>query len=116
MSYHPPTTPCLSSQEMLDYTQGILSTQEQHRIEMHLLDCEFCADAIEGIVMMKNPNELLAIEEDLNFEIDVMTSHEENARSKVKVLFPWRIAAAFALIFVSTLTLWMVLPKKMYKN
>ena len=49
MLNHPQNTPCLSSQEMLDYTQGILSTQEQHRIEKHLLDCEFCSDSLEGI-------------------------------------------------------------------
>ena len=112
MSKYHPNTPCLSSQEMLDYTQGILSTQEQHRIEKHLLECEFCSDAMEGIQLMKNPNSLLSIEEELNLEIDSMTSEEEeDSDDKVKVLFPWRIAAAIALIFVSTFTLWMVIPK-----
>lgn len=112
MSNHHQNTPCLSSQEMLDYTQGILSTQEQHRIEKHLLDCEFCSDALEGIQMMENPNSLLAIEEELNLEIDSMTSEEEEDNDeKVKVLFPWRMAAAIVLIFISTFTLWMVIPK-----
>ncbi len=112
MSNPPHNTPCLSSQEMLDYTQGILSTQEQHRIEKHLLECEFCSDAMEGVQLMKNPNTLLAIEEELNLEIDSMTSEEEeDSDEKVKVLFPWRMAAAIALIFVSTITLWMVIPK-----
>lgn len=112
MSNHHQNTPCLSSQEMLDYTQGILSTQEQHRIEKHLLDCEFCSDALEGIQMMKNPNSLLAIEEELNLEIDSMTSEEEEDNDeKVKVLFPWRMAAAIVLIFISTFTLWIVIPK-----
>lgn len=112
MSNHHHNSPCLSSQEMLDYTQGILSTQEQHRIEKHLFECEFCSDAMEGIQLMKNPNSLLSIEEELNLEIDSMTSEEEeDSDDKVKVLFPWRMAAAIALIFVSTLTLWMVIPK-----
>lgn len=112
MSNLPPTTPCLSSQEMLDYTQGILSPKEQHLIEKHLLDCEFCADAMEGLAVMENPNELLNIEEELNFDIDAMVAGEDDDQeSNVKVLFPWRIAAAVALIFVSTLTLWLVIPK-----
>lgn len=112
MSNHPPTSPCLSSQEMLDYTQGILSPTEQHRIEKHLLDCEFCTDAMEGMVMMENPNDILNIEEELNFDIDALIAgEEENQDSNVKVLFPWRIAAAVVLIFVSTLTLWLVVPK-----
>ena len=112
MLNHPQNTPCVSSQEMLDYTQGILSTQEQHRIEKHLLDCEFCSDSLEGIQLMKNPNSLLSIEEELNLEIDSMTSEEEEENNdKVIVLFPWRMAAAIALIFISTFTLWMVIPK-----
>lgn len=111
MSNQPPITPCISSKEMLDYTQGILSPKEQHRIEKHLLDCEFCADAMEGIELMKNPNELLEVERELNFDIDTKISGEEDEENKVKVLFPWRIAAAVVLIFVSALTLWMVLPK-----
>ena len=112
MSNHHPNTPCLSSQEMLDYTQGILSTQEQHRIEKHLLECEFCSDAMEGVHLMKNPNSLLSIEKELNLEIDSMTSEKEvENEEKVRILFPWRMAAAIVLIFISTITLWMVIPK-----
>ncbi|MBK9637873.1 MAG: tetratricopeptide repeat protein [Bacteroidetes bacterium] len=112
MSNHHHNTPCLSSQEMLDYIQGILSSQEQHRIEKHLLDCEFCSDALEGIQLMENPNSLLAIEEELNSEINSITAEkEEENESKVIVFFPWRMAAAIVLIFISTITLWMVIPK-----
>jgi tetratricopeptide (TPR) repeat protein len=113
MSNHPPTTPCISSQEMLDYTLGILSPKEQHRIEKHLLDCEFCSDALEGMEMMENPKELLKIEDELNFDIDALISvEEENVGEKVKVLFPWRIAAAVVLLLVSTITLFIILPKQ----
>jgi tetratricopeptide (TPR) repeat protein len=112
MSNHSSSAPCLSSQEMLDYTKGILSPIEQHRIEKHLLECEFCADAMEGVEMMTNPKELLNVEEELNFDMDAMISGEEEEQDdKIKVLFPWRIAAAFALILVSTFTLWMIIPK-----
>ena len=112
MSNPPQNTPCIKSQEMLDYTQGILSNKEQHRIEKHLLECEFCSEAMDGIQMMENPNSLLAIEEELNLEIDSITTNEdEENETKVKVLFPWRMAAAIVLIFISTFTLWMVIPK-----
>lgn len=112
MSNHPPITPCLSSQEMLDYSKGILSPKEQYRIEKHLLECEFCTDAMEGIEMMENPKVLLKIEDELNLDIDAMISGEEDDDEKVKILFPWRIAAAVALLFVSTITLFIILPKQ----
>ncbi|MFN0189022.1 MAG: tetratricopeptide repeat protein [Bacteroidia bacterium] len=111
MSNHHHKSPCLSSQEMLDYTQGILSTHEQHLFEKHLLECEFCSDALEGIQLMNNPNSLLTIEEELNLEIDSITAEEDDEDIEVKVLFPWRMAAAIALIFISTFTLWVVIPK-----
>ena len=109
MSSHHPNSSCLSTEEMLDYSRGILSPSEQHRIEKHLLDCEMCSDALEGIQMMEDPNSLLAIEQELNLEVDEMIHAKDE--TKVRVLFPWRMAAAIALIFVSTFVLWMVIPK-----
>jgi len=109
MSSHHPNSSCLSTEEMLDYSRGILSPSEQHSIEKHLLDCEMCSDALEGIQMMEDPNSLFAIEQELNLEVDEMIHAKQE--TKVRVLFPWRMAAAIALIFVSTFVLWMVIPK-----
>lgn len=109
MSHDHPIIPCLSSKEMLDYTQGILSNQEQHRIEKHLLSCDLCSDALEGLQEMENPASLFEMEKELHFDIDSILDEKKDA--KVKVFFPWKIAAAFALLFVSMLTLWMVVPR-----
>ncbi len=101
---------CLSEEQILNYLNGKMSPYEQHKAEMHLLDCELCSDALEGIQIMKNPNDLKTINADLKQNI-VSYLEEEEENPKVKVMFPWRIAAAFALIFVSAATLWIVLPK-----
>ncbi len=99
---------CLSRAEMLDYLGGKLSHEEQHRVEIHLLDCELCNDANEGLEQWKAPSHLEAIDEHMHLEIDEML--EPDKASKIKVLFPWRMAAAIALIFISTLVLFLILP------
>jgi hypothetical protein len=62
-----------------------------------------CEDALEGL---KNSPNATANIDLIDEDIDRMTE------SKPKVIFPWKIAAAFALIFASTLTLWLVIPKQ----
>lgn len=93
---------CLSLEEMQAYIDGSLSGTALNRVERHLLDCEMCEDALEGL---KNSPNASANIEFIDDAIDRMTE------SKPKVIFPWKIAAAFALIFASTLTLWLVIPK-----
>ena len=39
----------LSYEELLAYQQAKLSNREMHRLELHLVDCELCNDALEGI-------------------------------------------------------------------
>jgi len=49
-------TDCISEQAMFDYIDNKLSPKEQHAVEKHLLDCEFCSDALEGLRLVKNRN------------------------------------------------------------
>ncbi|MBK9401959.1 MAG: hypothetical protein IPN36_14260 [Bacteroidetes bacterium] len=101
---------CLTREEMVQYLNGNLSDSEQHRIEIHLLDCELCEDAMTGLEGMADKSQITAIDDQLHTEIDVLLHGEKE--EKVKVLFPWRMAAAFALLLVSTAVLFLILPKK----
>lgn len=40
---------CLTHAQMLDYAGGKLTSAEKHHVERHLLNCELCALAFEGI-------------------------------------------------------------------
>ncbi|HHL52335.1 MAG TPA: hypothetical protein ENJ39_03085, partial [Flammeovirgaceae bacterium] len=39
----------LTYQELLDYHQGNLLNSEMHRLELHLVDCALCREALEGL-------------------------------------------------------------------
>lgn len=40
---------CLSRQELIAYLDGQLGEEARYRVEHHLLDCELCSAAVEGI-------------------------------------------------------------------
>lgn len=50
--YHP--SACLSQQQLFDYIDNKLDKHQRLVFEHHLLDCELCSDAMEGLSMLKN--------------------------------------------------------------
>lgn len=61
---------CLSEQILFDYIDGKLSPKEQHIVEKHLLDCELCSDAMEGLHLLKNRSRIDLINKEINKRID----------------------------------------------
>ncbi|MBL4652219.1 MAG: tetratricopeptide repeat protein [Flavobacteriales bacterium] len=47
--------PCLSKEKLLNYHSGSLSSHESNTVEKHLLSCEMCMDAMEGITLSTSP-------------------------------------------------------------
>ncbi len=56
---------CVSEPVLLDYAHDKLPTAEKNKVEKHLLDCELCSDALEGLMLIKNPNSLPKIKADV---------------------------------------------------
>lgn len=113
---HQPAGSCIQPEEFTAYLSGQMDSSARHRIEMHLLDCEFCNDAMDGFLEMESPSALTRINDELKAEVDLniaSTAGEDFTKeATVRVLFPWRMAAAVALIAVSTITLYLVIPRQ----
>ncbi|MDP1747753.1 MAG: TonB family protein [Bacteroidota bacterium] len=54
-------TDCISEQTMFDYIDKKLSAKESHSVEKHLLHCELCSDALEGLELTSNRARIAAI-------------------------------------------------------
>lgn len=67
-------TDCPTDDVLLHYVQGKLSSEEKRAVELHIADCEMCSDAVEGLMLMQNPEEIIIIENELNTKIDTLTS------------------------------------------
>jgi tetratricopeptide (TPR) repeat protein len=111
-----PAGSCIQTEEFTAYLSGQMDSSARHRVEMHLLECDFCNDAMDGFLEMESPSGLTTINEELQSEIDLniaSTAGEDFTKeATVRVLFPWRMAAAVALIAVSTITLYLVIPRQ----
>lgn len=111
-----PAGSCIQPEEFSAYLSGQMDSGAQHRLEMHLLECDFCNDAMDGFLEMESPSALTRINDELKAEVDLniaSTAGEDFSKeATVRVLFPWRMAAAVALIVVSTLTLYLVIPRQ----
>ena len=59
-------TDCISEQTMFDYINNKLNAKEQHLVEKHLLNCDLCSDALEGLELLKNRNRIATINQKIN--------------------------------------------------
>lgn len=100
---------CITDTAMTAYLNGKLSHSDQHKIESHLLDCELCSDAMDGLQLIKDSGKLPGIFTELKDEIH---SKSNGGEAKVRVMIPWQFAAAIALIVCSTALLFIFLPKQ----
>lgn len=60
------TTECLSEQTLFDYIDKKLTAKEEHIVEKHLLECDFCSDALEGLQLLKNRTVISSINKKVN--------------------------------------------------
>lgn len=84
-------TDCLSEKMMFDYIDNKLTPKERHLMEKHLLDCEFCSDAMEGLELLKNRNRIKIVNQQIDEKVLPSTSNE----TKV-VRFNYRLITSIA--------------------
>jgi hypothetical protein len=62
-------TECISEQKLFDYIDKKLSPRESHAIEKHMLHCELCSDALEGLETVKQRERIAVINQKVNERI-----------------------------------------------
>ena len=90
----------LSANEMQNYLSGKLSGLDSNKIERHLLDCGFCAEALEGLESSGSQGSFLS-------DVDQLKQRIRSRVGDKKVIHLWntpvKIAAAVVVIAISTL-------------
>ena len=81
---------CLSEEQLLNYVQGNLSYEEQHQVETHLLSCELCSDAAEGLLLLEK-----------NKRNSIIASVKNEIFNRTKKTNYWVWAAIFSGILIS---------------
>lgn len=86
-------TDCLSEQMLFDYIDKKLSPKENHAVEKHLLSCELCSDALEGLQITKDRKRIAAINQQVNERIAVVAGKEVATKL---VRFNYKIVVSIA--------------------
>jgi hypothetical protein len=104
-------TACPGSEQLLLYTKGSLGAAEKHRVELHLVDCELCSDAVEGLEMITGPVMLdnMMTEGRRRFG----RNEEALAGSRWKIM---AAAASVALLIVSSVWIYYLAQVRVSKN
>ncbi len=102
-----PEDKCLTEEQLFAYIDGRLPDAERHLAEKHMLDCPFCSDALEGLLLVKNRDKVAAA---AFFPANGSGSKEEKEEAKVIPLHRNRrslyaIAAAVILLLGVTVVM-----------
>ena len=89
-------TGCIRREELLRYRDNRMSNSEKHDVEEHLVDCELCTDALEGLMLISS----VAVLDEVSQEVGRITSPSTGA-----IVRPWLAAATIAgVVVISYLT------------
>lgn len=92
---------CLTKEELIGYARGTLTGKRNHNVEKHLLDCELCSDAMEGVMLLKDPAYL----EDINNELIRKIGTEKLVQLSKKTGWYLTAAAIVSVFLISGLYL-----------
>jgi len=87
-------TDCISEETLLKYISNKLSSAEKHEVEKHLIDCDMCSDAAEGLQMLGDKKKISNITSELNQKIQNRAG--EKKQGKVIFLQQYRTQLALA--------------------
>lgn len=84
-------TTCISKETMLRYINKQLSKSELYKVEKHMLDCELCSDAYEGMQFATNSSILFAIDNQIDQRVGA-------GNSKAPIIRNLMVAASILVI------------------
>ena len=94
-------TSCIREGAMFDYIDNKLSNKERHLIEKHLIGCDFCSDALEGLEQLKSRERITMLNNEINNKV-LSTAKDEPKVISMNLRLFIGIAAAILLLIGST--------------
>ncbi|MGI8893592.1 MAG: tetratricopeptide repeat protein [Bacteroidia bacterium] len=89
---------CLTQQLLIGYLKGTLTEHETHKAEEHLIDCELCSEALDGLILINNENVLAGVTADVK-----KVAHGKENKRRVAPFGIWMAAAASVAIIIASI-------------
>jgi hypothetical protein len=81
------STPCLTKEQLIGYAEDHMSPEQRHRAERHLIDCEFCSKALEGVISTSDKYRMHRTVDSINREIHARLKRPAVTRVNWKVYY-----------------------------
>ncbi len=89
---------CCSVELLTDYLNGKLDAKKNRIVEEHLIDCEYCSDLVDGLLLLDKPSDITAHTKNINSKLDGIirkkTVYKQVSKTK------YRAVAAVILLLV----------------
>ncbi|MCC6287205.1 MAG: hypothetical protein IT249_04915 [Chitinophagaceae bacterium] len=103
----------IDQQKLLDYLQGKLSPEETHEIEKLLIDDDFESDATEGLLEVKDKQQLPVVMNELNKQL-VLKLSKRRKKTLLKKPLPNILIPAITTIIILLLIMMFYLLLRKY--
>lgn len=90
---------CLSENQLMDYLNGRLSEQQMHSVEAHIADCDFCSDALDGLMQVQNKDQIPIIVRQIHNHVRHHLKMRRVRKKKVK-MYVWLSAVVIILLII----------------
>lgn len=95
---------CFSEEILVKFVNDELNDEEMTAVENHILNCEICADFVEGILRLENPEDYFKVKQKLNLEISKISSTRTTYRKRRNLSLQsyYKYVAMIAILFVAS--------------
>lgn len=107
---------CIPEQTMFDYIDKQLSPKQEHEVEKHLLDCELCSDALEGLSITANRTKIAEIRNAVDNHLSNIIQKQETKVVSINIKTVFAIAASVILLIGSVFLFNLFFSSKMEMN
>lgn len=90
---------CLSEQQLMDYLNGRLGKEQIHFVEAHIAGCDFCNDALEGLMQMQNKDQIPIIVRQIHNQVRHHLKIRRQKKRKVK-MYIWLSAVVLIILII----------------
>ena len=92
----------IDNQKLMDYISGKLTGKDKHEVEKWMIDNNFESEALEGLEIVKDKNNLESYVNGLNKQLNHYLKEKKQRRDRKKIKeIPWAyVAIVFVLLLV----------------
>ncbi|WP_109699628.1 anti-sigma factor family protein [Chitinophaga deserti] len=98
-------TACPSQDKLMAYVKGELGASERHEVEMHMQDCEMCAEAVEGLSAISRKDQIPGWLRQAKWNV-LHTLRRKNRRKKKENYYLYIVIVSLVILFMAIALWW----------